>query len=356
MRARRAALLSLLLGCGVLLSGCWDVKDISDRTPIMAMGFDYLPTGRWRTTLSEAVLAQGGSASYSGAIHYGDGPTLTEAIEDLRTHLSRRFYLGSTKVYVLGMGVLRSHSTEALRMLLQRKEVDQTGFVLGTRGTAQALLSHPDGVMGLTGVRLLKEFESEQESRDGHIKEPIWKAVWGVLDTSDTLRISTFDELPETSVKATGTALIYNGTLRTILDREESVTLRWLLNLRGRNVLPLDRPFGGYELKTTTVHSSTRYDGKARHVSVHIAANLEVYTAPSMMLPADLDQQLSQAAAETMVRRITALTEKMKAADADGALWRSVAMEAGYFDFDLKRTSVSVTVTTRVSPQFSPSV
>ena len=84
MKARRAALASLLLAVSFLLAGCWDMKDISDRTPIIAMGFDYLPQGMWRVTISDALLAQGGSASYSGAIHYGDGPTLTEAIEDLR--------------------------------------------------------------------------------------------------------------------------------------------------------------------------------------------------------------------------------------------------------------------------------
>ena len=245
MMARRLGLLALLLGA-LLLAGCWDVHDISDRTPIIAMGFDYLPSGTWRVTISDAVLAQGGAAAYSGATHSGDGPTLTEAVEDLRTHLARRIYLGSCKIYVLGFGALQNHSTEVLRLLLERSEVDKTGFVLGTRATAEALLTKPDGVLGLTGVRLLKEFESEMESRDGHIKEPIWKTVWGALDTGDTLRLPMFDQLAATSVKATGTALVSGGQLRALLDREESVDLRWLLNLPGRNVVPLDPPWSQY--------------------------------------------------------------------------------------------------------------
>ncbi len=355
MRARKAALMALLLSSVLGLTGCWDIKDISDRTPIIAMGFDYLSQNHWRVSISDALLAQGGSASYSGAIHYGDGPNLTEAIEDLRTHLARRIYLGSTKVYVFGQGVLQSHSTEVLRYLLQRGEVDQTGFVLGTRGTAVGLLSHPDGAMGLTGVRLLKEFESEQESRDGHIKEPIWKTVWGALDTGDTLHIPIFDNLPQTSVQATGTALVYEGKLRTMLSREESVTLRWLLGLHGRNVLPLDPPFDQYELKTMQVATSTRYDGQARAINIRMAADLEAYTAPSMKLDSAIIPQLSQDAAKTMVRRILALARKLQAADADGALWHSVAWQAGYSDFELKRTTVTVKITARVAPHFSPS-
>jgi hypothetical protein len=354
--AARAGLLALLLALMPLLAGCWDMHDISDRTPIIAMGFDHFPSGKWRVTISDAVLAQGGTTTYTGATHWGDGPTLTEAIEDLRTHLARRLYLGSCKIYALGIGVLQGHSTEVLRMLLQRAEVDQTGFVVGTRATAQALLAKPDGVMGLTGVRLLKEFESEMESRDGHIKEPIWKTVWGALDTGDTLHISMFDQLPSTSVKASGTALISQGRLRTFLDREESVTLRWLLNLPGRNVLPLDPPYDPYDLKTTVVHTSTSYDGRARRIAVRISAALEVYTAPSMEQTSGVVKKLAQAAAETMMRRVTALTGKLRAVDADGALWHSAAEYAGYFDFDLKRTTVSVEVETRISPHFSPSV
>ena len=356
MRARKAGLISLLIACGLLLSGCWDIKDISDRAAIIAMGFDYLPGGKWRVTTSAALLAQGGSATYTGATHYGDGPNLTDAIEDLRTHLARSIYLGSTKVYVLGKGVLEAHSTEVLRMLLEHGEVDKTAFVLGTRATAQQLLEHPDKAMGLTAVRLLKEFETEVESRDGHIKEPLWKTIWGVLNPRDTLHLSVYDVFSKTGVTANGTALIYGGKLLTILNREESVTLRWLLKMPGRNVLPLDPPFEAYALKTTSVHTATRYDGRTRHIAVHISAAMEVYTAPSMELPAALLQRLSQAAAETMVHRLTALVVKMQAAGADGALWQNAATQAGYFDFDIRKTSFSVTVQARIAPHFAPTV
>ena len=88
---------------------------------------------------------------------------------------------------------------------------------------------------------------------------------------------------------------------------------------------------------------------------MRLSAALEVYSAPSLALPESLLKQLSQAAAETMTRRILTLTRKMQQADADGALWHNTAMRAGHFDFDIRRTSVSVRVQTRVAPQFSPS-
>ena len=356
MRWSRPALTALVLASTLLLSGCWDIKDISDRSPVIAMGFDYLAQDHWRVSIVEALLAQGGTASYTGAIHYGDGPTLVEAIEDLRTHLARRLYLGSTKIFVFGKGVLGGRLTEPLLLLLQSSEVDRTAFAVGTSGTALGLLSHPDGAMGLTGVRLLKEFESEPESRDGHFKEPLWKTIWGVLDRSDTMRIPMFDNLPQTSVRASGTALVSQGTLRTLLDREESVSLRWLSNLRGRNVVTLPAPYDAYVLKATKVVPTTRYDGKARRITVHVAADLEVYSGPAMKLDSTLMQQLSQVAADEMLRRILSVTRKMQAADADGAHWHQVALEAGYSDFDLRRTTVAVRVTARITPQFSPSL
>ncbi len=351
---RRLAMCAALLTVLMTLTGCWDLHDISDRTPILGVGFDYLPSGKWRITAAEATLPQGGTPTYTGVLHTGDGGTPTDAIEDLRTHLARGLYLGSAKVFVLGSGVMQGHAEEVLRMLLQRQEVDQTGFVIGTRGTAEALFAKPDGVMGVTAVRLLKEFEVHPGTRDGEVAEPLWKTVWGVLAVGDTLRVPVFDVLPATSVAQTGVGLISGSRLRLVLDREEGATLRWLANLPGRHTLALEPPLQAYVLKMTTVHTAASYDGQARHLSLRITAGAEAYTTPAMTLDAKLVQTLAQAAAETLTRRAVGVIQKMQAAGADGAMWREVAMQAGYFDFDIRQTSVTVQVQVHMTPKFAP--
>ncbi len=352
---RRRSLIGLLLLAGLLLAGCWDMHDISDRTPVIGVGYDHLESGRGRVTISEATLPQGGASSYQGVIHTGDGATLTEATEDLRRHLARGLYLGSAKVFVLGLAVLQTRSREVLLTLLQRQEIDKTAYVIGTRGTAEALLAKPDGVMGVTAVRLLKEFEVHPQTRDGEVPEEVWQTERGALDTEDTLRMPVFDTLPATSVAQTGTALIRADRLRTVLDPEESATLRWLANLPGRHAMVLDPPLQAYVLKMTRVHTAASYDGSRRHLSLRIAADGEVYAAPDMNLTSTVVRTLSQAGAETITRRVLALTRKMQEAGADGPMWREVAVEAGYSDFDLGRTTVSVQTRVHLLPSFAPS-
>lgn len=349
---RRLTFVALAIST-LLLSGCWDPHDISDRTPALALGFDYAQGQGWHVSLSEAILSQGSSTLYTGDMHSGDGATLTEAVEQMRTHLARRFYLGSAKVFVLGKGVLESRTSEVLRTLLQHNEVDLTGYVLGTRGTAEQLLAHPDGAMGLTAVRLLKEFESEAESRDGHIKEPLWETLRTALQPGGSVRLPVFDELPTTSVKAVGTAIIGpDGRLATILGREESVTLRWLLGRAGRNVLVLD---DGSELKTQWTSTSARFAGDAHHLLVHIRARAEVYKTSGLELPLALDQEFAASAARAMVQRCQALIPKLQAAGVDAADWSKVAQQAGLRGFDIRSTTVTVTASVNVAPHFSPS-
>lgn len=352
---RKALLAGAVLTSAFALAGCWDVHDVNDRTPILGMGFDYDQSG-WRVTIGNAFLAQGGSNTYTGITHTGEGPTLTEAIENLRTRIPRRLYLGSTKVFVLGKGVVKDKSEEVLLFLLQRGEVDMTSFAVGTESTAQKILAQPDPAMGLSAIRLLKEFETERESRNGHIKEPLWKTMWGVLDTDDTLHIPMYQPLPKEGLYASGTVLISHGKMKLVLDREESVSLRWLLNLPGRNILAVGAPYEAWNIKTMHVHTTTRVVGNAEHLRLRIKVDAEVYKAPSMDLPASMLVGLERAAARTIVDRVTGLIRKMQEADVDGPEWKDVAEKAGFPEFSMRNATVEVMVNVRVAAHFAPSL
>ncbi len=51
-----------------------------------------------------------------------------------------------------------------------------------------------------------------------------------------------FKTLPATSFAQSGASLTRADRLRTMLDPEESASLRWLANLPGRHAIVFDRP------------------------------------------------------------------------------------------------------------------
>ena len=69
----RYVLMALVAAIALSVSGCWDVRDINDRTPALAMGMDYSAQSGWKVTLAEVILPPSGSAQYSGNLQVGQG-------------------------------------------------------------------------------------------------------------------------------------------------------------------------------------------------------------------------------------------------------------------------------------------
>lgn len=353
---RRLAWLGVSLLSAVLLAGCWDSRDISDRSAAIAMGFDFQEGTGWRVALNAATLSQSGAgSSYKGVLHTGDGQTLTEAIEDLRTHLARRLYVGSVKIYVVGPGVLKDRLPEVVQFLLNKKEVDSTGFLVGSLDPTDKLLSEQEGAVGLTAVRLLKEFEGYHESRDGHIAQTIWNATREIDTPGASVFLPVFKIIPsKTGAQAFGNALIGpDGKLKIIVDREESVTLRWLMGITGRNVLVLP---DGQDLVTTSVHTQKNFLGSARQLAVRIRLTAAGYLLEKETIDSSMRGQLAQEAAETATRRSLALIAKLQRAGADVPEWLQSAEQAGYRDYDFAKATIKVWTLVDVAPTVKPTM
>lgn len=352
---RHAALLAAGLGCGLWLSGCWDVRDINERTPILAMGFDHSTSEGWRVTAAESLLNPGGAVQYTGVIHRGEGRTLSAATEDLRARLARRLYLGSARIFALGKGVVAARAPEVVRMLAQRNEVDETAFLVGAEDTAEKLLGHPDGAVGLTAVRLLKEFEGTHQARDGHVTTRLWEAQRSLmaLPPDRFLELPMFAVPPSGSAKAVGTALVGpSGREVLLLDREASVPLHWLQGESGSSVLQLA---DGREVKTLDVGARTQFADES-HQSIQLRVVATAYYLPEHNIVDSATQRaLEQETAREVLRRTIDLLQRLQRAGVDPAGWGQMAAEAGLRGYSIREAEIGVTLRVRVLPYFAPS-
>ena len=352
----RYGLLVLNVVVALCLSGCWDVRDINDRTPALAMGMDYSRQSGWTLSLAEVILPPNGSAQYSGNMQVGEGPDLTDAVENLRSHLSRRLYLGSAKVYVFGSGVLHEGRVrEALHVLFLHSEVNPTGYALAATGTAQALLSHPDGAVKVMAVRLQNEFETQEAMRDGHLNMPLWEALRRSMAPDSALYLPLFAVVPKTGAESSGTVVFHSdGRPALHLDRQESIALRWLLGIPGRSVLKLN---DGTALKTTWTSVKTQFIAKDRNnLQITIHAQAEAYSVPSPIIDSRTLSQLNQQAADALVERARRLVSKLTAANTDVCEWHEAARRAGLTTFDLRTVQVVVVSHVQTVPRVAPTL
>ena len=350
----RYVLIALVATVALSVSGCWDVRDINDRSPALAMGMDYSRGRGWRVSLAEVILPPNSSSQYMGNLQIGQGADLTDAVETLRSHLSRRLYLGSAKVYVFGRGAVHEgRLREALHELSLHNEVNPTAYAIAAAGTAEALLSQPDGAVSVMAVRLHDEFEKEQSLRDGHANMLLWEAFRRSMTAHSALYLPVFAPLPRSGAESVGTVVIGpDGRLALYLDRQESVALRWLLGIPGRSLLKLP---DGTEVKTTWTSVRSRFPNRnSGSMQITIYAQTEAYSVPSTVLHSITVQRLSQETANALVRRSLRLVYRLKTAGTDVCEWHEVARRSGIIGFDIRKVQVAVIGKVQTLPRVAP--
>jgi len=348
MTARRPYL-AALAAAALLLSGCWDQRDISERTPALGMGFDRDQKG-WQVTVSEVRYLSGSQPPYIGTVFIGRGRTISETLDDVRTRVGRELYVGDVKVYVLGPGALREGLFEVIDALRHNEEVDRTAFLIGSTTPPGAFLTGTSAT-GPTAVRLLKQFEAHTDLRDGFSEEPLWQAIRDVASPGETIQVPLFEQTGGGAVQSRGTALVGpDDHLRIELGKVPSAALRWLMNLRSREVIRLP---DGQEVRLADVRTKVSFPSSGRTV-VRVALSVEGHRLASSAVTEGEQRVLAQETSERALAAIQDLLHTLKQAGAEVPGWRESAVEAGHPEWRLRTSEFAVQVQTKVAPYTTP--
>lgn len=140
--------LALIMVCiSLLLTGCWDYREVDRLAPVLAIGLDSIP-GSKIILLTVQIASPGGkgrskdTGGQGGAytVMHSEGKTLSEAIHNLTTQSSRRILLSQNKLTVLGKDFAETGIGEILDDLKRARESRRTDWVLTTDKTAKEIL------------------------------------------------------------------------------------------------------------------------------------------------------------------------------------------------------------------------
>lgn len=140
--------LALIMVCiSLLLTGCWDYREVDRLAPVLAIGLDRIP-GSKTILLTVQIASPGGKGSskknggQEGAytVMHSEGKTLSEAIRNLNTQSSRRILLSQYKLTVLGKDFAETGIGEILDDLKRARESRRTDWILTTDKTAKEIL------------------------------------------------------------------------------------------------------------------------------------------------------------------------------------------------------------------------
>ncbi|WP_244444795.1 Ger(x)C family spore germination protein [Paenibacillus camerounensis] len=150
MRQLRRALCSLLplVLLPMLLSGCWERRELNELAFVLALGIDKAESGfkiTMQVVIPSAISSQNGGAAGGGvpvASYSFTAPTIYESLRQFNMTVSRSAYMGHIRVLVIGESLAREGVSPMLDVLKRSREPRMDFYVMVAKGgTAEEALN-----------------------------------------------------------------------------------------------------------------------------------------------------------------------------------------------------------------------
>lgn len=234
-RPMAVILAAVLVSC-VLLTGCWDRREVNDIGFVIAMSIDREEDGKYRLAVQVPLVSNLGGPSGGGGGTSGDksyyvdsavGNTIREANSILQSRMSRLLYFAHYRVVILGEEVAKSGLRDPLDVVTRFPENRLTSFVVLTKGKGMdVLIAQP-----------------QFERYSGEALRELVKAVTIPVSIKDLAQMSnqkgldpflpvfepvhSYPKGKSKEMDAMGIALFHEDKLVKILNRAEAMGLRW---------------------------------------------------------------------------------------------------------------------------------
>lgn len=287
-------ILLLLIPC-ILLSGCWDRRELNEISITMAIGIDEIEDEYWvtaQTVVPSEVTVKGSSGSSPVTLFSEKGKTIDEAIRKLATITPREIYPGHLRVLIFSESIAEKGIGNLLDYFSRNWELRTDFFVVIARNmTAEEVLnvttaieSIPankifntldvsDDILSATRAVTIDELLSDLE-KEG--KEPVLTGieVFGDLDMSSSVE-NVQSITPKARIQLAGLAVFSGDKLVGWLTEKESRGYNKITNRVKKSVTTLSCPDGG-NLAIELIRDKSKTKAKMKNGLPQITLDIQV--------------------------------------------------------------------------------
>ncbi|MED1784428.1 Ger(x)C family spore germination protein [Brevibacillus fortis] len=167
---KRKGVFLLALAFLVLLTGCWNRRELNDLAIVMGMGIDkidkeYVISAQIVNPGGVALKESGGMSQSPVATYSIRAASIFEGIRKMTTGTPRRLYFSHIQVLILGEQIAREGTKEVLDLLFRDHEVRPDFYViLAKDATALQILSMIDPLEKIPATKLYKSLETAESA------------------------------------------------------------------------------------------------------------------------------------------------------------------------------------------------
>lgn len=157
---------TLLILSVVLLSGCWDMREITDLGLVMAVGIDKnADSNQYTVTVQMANPNQGGGSQAGKGgptqavwVSSAEGKTIFEAIRKLVKVSSKRIMWAHNNIVIIGESLAKDSIIPVLDFFTHNSELRMKTWVAVSEGNAKDYITAKSSIDAIPGIALQQMF------------------------------------------------------------------------------------------------------------------------------------------------------------------------------------------------------
>ncbi|GAB7387074.1 Ger(x)C family spore germination protein [Bacillaceae bacterium] len=368
-----------LLFSSSLLAGCWDRREIEERTSVVAIAVDRIEQAGhplYRVTVQIPIpiqIASGGTGGGGGKsgleavrVMSATGKTFIEGMNNLQKRLNQQMFVGHTRIIAFGERLAREGIGEVLDGLRRDPQVRRLMWPIVVKGEAIELLKANPKLEQIPTVFLLSMVETGTKLK--LLPKVTLGRLFVAVSNPAEEPILHYVQVEDNDVKLNGIAAFKGDRMVGFLNDEEMSN--WLRIAERMNGGDITFPFGKQKTNHVTFHPRFNHaeyhlsekNGKiAADIFIEIEGNIVETSSPTHFnrqsairrLEKELEHALEKES-RTLIRKvqkelrsdILGLELKLRAFHYD--VWRRIDWEKAFpeadidvsFDVKLRRTGM----------------
>ncbi|HWQ70877.1 MAG TPA: Ger(x)C family spore germination protein [Desulfitobacteriaceae bacterium] len=275
--AKKLSKILLISLCFLLLTGCWDYKDLEDRTLVTAIGVDY--DNGFYTLLQEIIQVrkhQEGDQKQSAAqntIIKGQGEDLEEAEYQRDSSSPFPMFLGAVKVVILGQGLLQKGIEPYLNRINRLTDYRKTTLMVASRELPEEILQAKVKNEVSAGFMIEDTINQMREIGIG-----LYTTTGDIISSSASGEegyLIPYIGLEGDTVQYLGLAVLKDYKLAGILDAKDSQAAVYLLAQKPKLKVSIPHPENENNLLSIVIRVKHR-DFKADYIEGKVDLNINL--------------------------------------------------------------------------------
>lgn len=285
---KKTILFFLLLNPILLLSGCWNQRELNDLAIIMAIGIDKGENTRFDVSFQIVIPGNvipgqnGGGQGLPIAVYKSSGNTLTEAVRKVTKKVSRQMYYAHTNLIIISEELAK----DGILNIFDAFERDPTfrtttQIVIAKDSSAVDIIKTLTMLDKLPAMKITKELQTTEAMLGENVNVNIDDFVAGIVSKgkhpfasgykimgkkSEISKASNLmTSTTEAYLKAGGLAIFNDGKLIGWVDDDNARGISWVLNKIKSTDINLDWKGKRNDLNVAILRSKTKVTVKTKN-------------------------------------------------------------------------------------------